>query len=908
MNNEASHSMIVRFIDRLDEVKLLRDLSLDDEDIADIIWLALQMGVVEQPESSNREGSVIFEDIQKLLPDSNSSQSKTEVLDVFLDDSPRSGTQKREGDQKQETIPPSGFPFPVPAAPAIQNSLEIGRAMRPLKRKVPSTTKFILDEEATVNRIIERDIWQPVTKPEPERWLNLELIVEESRSSFIWQELIDDFQQILENQGAFRSIRVWTIKSENHQNQDSNLILIRRRRRGKLEQRQHLHRELIHPDNRGLILLVSDCVSPLWQNATLNQWLKDWSESQPTAIVQLFPERLWDSTQLSLGRKLFARALNPGGDNHKLILDDLPFWLPINRDDALVLPVLNLEPQILKLWARVVAGFGNARISTYLFDLEFIKLPENQRQVRNDNKSPVEISPQSQTSGNQNKSLEKQSPEVEAEQAKRIVKRFLATASPIAQRLAGMMAAAPVDISVVNLIRKTCLKEAQPVHVAEVYMGGLLRVTQEDTEGKSRVYDFIPGVRKVLNQAMAINETENILDEISKYIGERIDRPIRSFMALIGSLREIEYDQQEKVLPFAQIAVDVFQNIGGEYAELANLISANIQPVIPPVTPQVSVEPELKICDFEVATIEIIKFTSFKFVVATLERESESRRWYELWLQNKQRWVVKRQEKQAIGVVEKLGEGVNLELMEIPGGTFLMGSPESEQGRFESESPQHEVSVPKFYMGRYPITQGQWRVVAEWEKIDIELKPDPSRFKEDYQGRERWTRPVERVRWEEAKEFCKRLSRKTGREYRLPTEAEWEYGCRAGTTTPFHFGETITAEIANYNGEDVYEDGVKGEYRKQTTPVGYFQVANNFGLYDMHGNVWEWCEDDWHNSYKGAPNDGSAWIVSGTSNTKVCRGGSWDTDTRNCRCASRYNNDADFSYGFRVVRVPPRTE
>ncbi|MBD2472672.1 AAA-like domain-containing protein [Nostoc sp. FACHB-145] len=446
--------------------------------------------------------------------------------------------------------------------------------MRPLKRKVPSTTKFILDEEATVNRIIERDIWQPVIKPEPERWLSLELIVEESRSSFIWQELIDNFQQILENQGAFRSIRVWTIKSENHQKQDSNLSLIRRRRRGKLEQRQHLHRELIYPDNRGLILLVSDCVSPLWQNATLHQWLKDWSESQPTAIVQLFPERLWDSTQLSLGRKLFARALKPGVANHKLILDDLPFWLPINKDDTLVLPVLNLEPQILKLWTHVVAGFGNARISTYLFDLEFIKLPKNQRQVRNDNKSSVETSPQSQTSGNQNKSPEKQSPEIEAEQVKRIVKRFLVTASPIAQRLAGMMAAAPVDISVVNLIRKTCLKEAQPVHVAEVYMGGLLRVTQEDTEGKARVYDFIPGVRKVLNQAMAINETENVLDAISKYIGEKIDRSVHSFTALIDLLPEYKENELNKVFPFARIGIDVLRNLGEDYVMLAEEILA----------------------------------------------------------------------------------------------------------------------------------------------------------------------------------------------------------------------------------------------------------------------------------------------------------------------------------------------
>jgi formylglycine-generating enzyme required for sulfatase activity len=187
----------------------------------------------------------------------------------------------------------------------------------------------------------------------------------------------------------------------------------------------------------------------------------------------------------------------------------------------------------------------------------------------------------------------------------------------------------------------------------------------------------------------------------------------------------------------------------------------------------------------------------------------------------------------------------------------------------------------------------------------MELDPELSNFKEDYQGIDRWTRPVETVTWEEAKEFCERLSRKTGREYRLPTEAEWEYACRAGTSTPFHFGEIITTELANYNGENVYEGGVKGGYKRQTTPVGYFQVANNFGLYDMHGNVWEWCEDDWHDSYEGAPNNGSAWVESGTGSTKVIRGGSWRDIAMDCRCASRIDDLAfeNRINGFRVVRV-----
>jgi len=289
---------------------------------------------------------------------------------------------------------------------------------------------------------------------------------------------------------------------------------------------------------------------------------------------------LWDSTQLSLGRKLFAKALNPGIANNKLIFDDLPFWLNINWHKTLILPVLNLDPQILKLWARVIAGFGNTRISTYLFDLEYLSslLPNPLLEGEGTNSPPY-------LTGKGDGGLGQE------EQAKIIVKQFLNTASLTAQRLAGMMAAAPVDISVVNLIRKTCLKAAQPVHVAEVYMGGLLHVTKEDKAGKARVYDFLPGVRKVLNQAMATNETINVLDAVSKYIGDRIGLSVNSFTALIDLLPEIETDK-EKVLPFAQIAVDVFRNLGGEYAQFADLISPQIQPILSPV--DTTKEPELK--------------------------------------------------------------------------------------------------------------------------------------------------------------------------------------------------------------------------------------------------------------------------------------------------------------------------
>ena len=263
---------------------------------------------------------------------------------------------------------------------------------------------------------------------------------------------------------------------------------------------------------------------------------------------------------------------------------------------------------------------------------------------------------------------------------------------------------------------------------------------------------------------------------------------------------------------------------------------------------------------------------------------------------------------------EPLTQGVMpLRMMRIPAGSFLMGSPPEELGRIEREGPQHEVSLGQFFMAKYPVTQAQWRVVAAMERVEIELKLDPSEFKGELH-------PVESVSWHEAVEFCERLGRHTQRLYRLPSEAEWEYACRAGTTTPFHFGETITTDMANYRGTDEkkygwsgsYGDGPKGEYRETTTPVNQFEEANAFGLVDMHGNVWEWCQDCWHDSYKDAPEDGSAWEEkeSKEESLRVLRGGSWNDSPEFCRSAFRYYNQPgyrNYNIGFRVVCSAPRS-
>lgn len=252
---------------------------------------------------------------------------------------------------------------------------------------------------------------------------------------------------------------------------------------------------------------------------------------------------------------------------------------------------------------------------------------------------------------------------------------------------------------------------------------------------------------------------------------------------------------------------------------------------------------------------------------------------------------------------EDLGNNVTMDMVLIPAGKFLMGSPETEKGRSNSESPQRQVTVASFFMGKYTVTQAQWKAVAALPQVKIPLKPEPSYFKGD-------NLPVDSISWEEAIEFCARLTRKTGREYRLPSEAEWEYAARAGTTTPFYFGETITSDLANYNAIDTYALEPKGIFRGKTTPVGSFP-PNAFGLYDMHGNVWEWVADSWHDNYEGAPSDGSVWETEGKNDARLLRGCSWDIYPQFCRVA--YRNRIGFAIGgenigFRVatsfVKIP----
>ncbi|MFM8296438.1 MAG: formylglycine-generating enzyme family protein [Microcystaceae cyanobacterium] len=259
-----------------------------------------------------------------------------------------------------------------------------------------------------------------------------------------------------------------------------------------------------------------------------------------------------------------------------------------------------------------------------------------------------------------------------------------------------------------------------------------------------------------------------------------------------------------------------------------------------------------------------------------------------------------------------LPEDIGLTLVMIPAGTLMMGAPVTEEGFKRSQGPQHRVDLPAFWMSQTAITQAQWEVVTLLPKVNLSLDPYPANFVGD-------NRPVEKISWYEAREFCDRLSQFTQQTYRLPREAEWEYACRAGTTTPFHFGPTLTTDLANYSGIDwdyqgkicnrgAYGQGPLGEDRRQTVEVGTLGGANAWGLQDCHGNVREWCADPWSPHYLPTLPGDSLALTETEASKRVVRGGSWNTGPHPCRSAYRDRLDPQarrYDVGFRVVRSAP---
>ena len=775
---------------------------------------------------------------------------------------------------------PEGYqPIRVEDPAALPDPLALARSLRPLLRWVAFGEPRRLDEIATVDRIAQTGIWQLVLRRQRELMFDVALVFDTSPSMALWLRFSQDVCRLLSRYGEFRRLELWKLVFT-----ASGEIALRSPR----SETQYPTSRLITQDRRRIVLVMSDCVAPSWRDRGIWDVLHDWSRSMPTAIVQVFPEHLWPQTALGLASAVQLRV-EPHHDRVALPSQGLTAtahsFLARKRiatattTGALRLPIVSLEPQPLLAWARLVAGDRQVRVPGILWEAL-----EPQR-------SPPKDEPLN--------AKQPQRPTVDR------LDLFLRTASPTARELAALLAASPlVMLPVVRIVQRALLPRSRPSHVAEVFASGLFAVASAEPptldNAETVIYQLAePGYRSRLLERLPTIDRVVVIEKVSSYVVQGLNTSMSAFRALLRDPRRAavaEGDSDRAVnffSAFAMVTADVLRGLGGQFDEFAQRLVAGVEAAI-------AVPPSFELEAFEYESVETLGVLKrFEFETATI---AMSRGFMGL-LGRKP--VITRRRGSNWGYTEKLSEEIGLDMMSIPGGTFQMGSPDNEPDRDSSESPQHEVTVSPFFLGRYAITQDQWRIVASYPQIEQQLEPEPSYFKDDNDHR-----PVEQVSWDEVVEFCQRLSVKTGKTYRLPSEAEWEYACRAGTITAFHFGDRPSVALMNYDGKYTYNGSPKGEYRGKTVEVGSFP-PNNFGLCDMHGNVWEWCEDDWHESYEGAPTDGSAWTEEKRTQTnRLLRGGSWDINPRGCRSAYRVNSSRDirsYRFGFRVVCAAPRT-
>ncbi len=782
--------MIGKFIKTLNKAGFTH---LTPGEIADIIWLA---GHLEEEERDTDSGDLPRNDIQNSESPQKEAVSPEPPAETEM---PGTGIYRPESEDTEVSGPGMGaIPFRSPGTPALPGELSIARSFRPLMRRMPSRTHFVLDEEATVRRIADEDNWIPAYRPALSRWLDVVLVVDEWSSMVIWRQTIAELQRLLERQGAFRNVQTWGFSTEG----EAEPMLHLGTGFEASENMARSPRELTDPCGLRLILVVSDCVSPAWYDGRVARMMENWTHNTMVTVLQMLPYRLWGRTGLGKATSVYLRSLNPGTVNSKLEAESTRkiFRKKVPQGGVKV-PVITLEPGSIELWAKSLAGMGSLWIPGVVFQAG----SDEQR------KKTVQEMPQKQETA--------LSPEEQ-------IQLFRATASPTARHLAGYLAAAPLSLPVMRLVQRVMLPESRQIHLAEVFLSGLIeRLSPDDPSihPDAIQYEFADGVRERLLRTILISESvrviEEVFKEVSKFISENIGKPLDFEAVLADPSMVDEVLIREESQAFANVGASVLRRLGGRYAGLAKRLED-----------------------------------------AVISGKSGGRR----------------------ELPKRLTNSLGMEFVYIPPGTFMMGSPEDEPWRSKNET-LHQVTLTRgFYMQTTQVTQGQWEAV---------MGNNPSHFKDEGDNC-----PVEKVSWDDVQEFIKKLDeRERTDKYRLPTEAEWEYSCRARSRARYCFGDDKDrlSEYAWY---------WKNSGRK-THPVGE-KKANAWGLYDMHGNVWEWCED-WYDKYPsesvtdpGGPSTGSY---------RVYRGGSWHFDAGDCRSAYRIRsspNRRTDDLGLRLALSP----
>ena len=527
---------------------LNKEIEMSAEEIADTIWLALQMQEF-QAESVSSNFPITKEDERGISQSEQETLPKAEPKTSELEETPNQPPEEQKAGiyprNQQQTSKSLDLSFKVPDAPSLREPLILARALKPLMRRIPSGRELVLDEAATTQRIADEGLWIPVLKPTLEPWLDLELVVDEAISMQIWRHTIRELERLLKNYGIFRDVRVWgLITDENEQ------VQIRRGIGATAKnQTPRSPKELIDPSGRRLVFVVSDCVSPLWRNGGVTPVLELWAKQGSMAIVQMLPKWLWKRTALGRASEVRLRGLTPGVFNQKLIAKEVSLWDELEEETGVKVPVFTLEPDKVITWAQMLSGKGSIWTSGYVFKLDA---------TLNKESGLFNL-----THG-----------DLSAEQR---VQAFRVTASPMARKLAGLLASAPViSLPIVRLIRETLLKDSQQVHVAEVFLGGLLKPLSEinaDINPDHVQYDFLDGVRELLVNSVPSIYVLDVVDKLSKYVANKLNWSLDKFAAVLRNPKQVEDSKiAEYIGYFATVTAQVLRCLGGEYAKFANEI------------------------------------------------------------------------------------------------------------------------------------------------------------------------------------------------------------------------------------------------------------------------------------------------------------------------------------------------
>ncbi|MFM8295361.1 MAG: SAV_2336 N-terminal domain-related protein, partial [Microcystaceae cyanobacterium] len=524
-------------------IAIFKDSGLDltAREIAEILWLSVYVDCSKvevldpEPVKSSEPSNTPSEATISKSPTSIPTRSETtHSAPVTLAN--RSRTQSNVQSS-------GGVPLKVPVPSALRDPLSLAKALRPLKRKVDSYTKVDIDEVATATRIAEKKIRIPVLKPAPQRWLDLALVVEQNSNTVIWNQTLAEFQRLLERQGSFRNIRLWGLKEINEEIQ-----LLAPTQTGEFSSATHSPKELIDARGQRLIILVSDCVSSLWRKGTIHSVLELWGKQGLLTLLQLLPPRLWERTALAY--ELLGQVRNPSFNrqlkNYQLDLEMSPDEddeLPTNLSKTIPIPVITLDPDSLSSWAKMLVGIGQNKTVSYCF------LPN-----QNSQSSTQQTAPSSQS--NEEKNL-------------LLINRFRATASPLARRLAGFMALVPVQMSVIHLIQQTVLPKSNQLHVAEVFMSGLLKSFPISENSIHLKYDFLEGIRPILRDYISVTDSYLVIEKVSEYIAKRYGLSSRNLDALLAENNPLDPQIASGILPFARLKAEVLREWGGEFTRVA---------------------------------------------------------------------------------------------------------------------------------------------------------------------------------------------------------------------------------------------------------------------------------------------------------------------------------------------------